>query len=218
MTMRNIPGFPVRLIDIILTVGSVIRCVDSLITLTSQPSRTGTEWKFDVGTTVTINCTLTPYANTLDWKYDSSIAATCLFLNCRQLTTSEGAFEFAFDTTNGIFLLTINPVKEEYNNKVFECHDGTTSMNFTAKVDGPDPCHDQTRCISIVGLVFALVYPTVLIVVLIICYKKTLKTKIHMRFGQMQMEIDTLKTANNTQHTKPEGQIHVNEFIAYRHV
>lgn len=101
--------------------------------LTTKNSRDGSE-SFIKCETVTFECVIQPYTDTLSWKYDKKEVAACSFATC-QPANDVKEFGFTFDTNNGIFQLKIDKVKDEYNSKLFECFDGINTKNVTAKLD-----------------------------------------------------------------------------------
>lgn len=145
--------FPFLLTATVLVLVCVI-CPTESITLESEGSLDG-QWKIQEGSVASLKCTI-PSFTSMNWKLDSSIAASCSVVSCQQTSTGNGVFTFGFDTANGIFYWNLNPVEMKYNNMKFECFDGTNSKNFTATVTKKDYT-PNTEAISITALVFALV-------------------------------------------------------------
>lgn len=101
--------------------------------LTAQNSRDGSG-TFIKCETMKFECLIQPYTNTLSWRYYTKEIAACSFDNCQYGSDLEGAV-FTFDTVNGIFHITMDKLKDEYNRKGFECFDGTNKRNVTATFD-----------------------------------------------------------------------------------
>ena len=69
----------------------------------------------------------------MTWTIDGHKVADCEYDNCKITGTD---YEFSFDTKNGIFNITMNPVLYADNGRIFKCDDGTNLSLFNAEVFG----------------------------------------------------------------------------------
>lgn len=145
--MIHTPDYLVRLSGVILILGCVICPIGSLFTLTSGKfALTSNEtaagnWSMKEGSKITLNCTIAPYTHSMSWFYNSCLVYSCLFTDhsCTNiLTCIDGdlthTLKFVEDTRNGIFLMTLDPVLKQFDDKKFTCFDGTTNLTITAEV------------------------------------------------------------------------------------
>lgn len=118
-------------------------------------------------------CLIQPYItmNALSWRYDTKEIAACSFHTCHHGNDLEGAV-FRFDTVNGIFNITIDKLKDEYNGKVFECSDGTNKQNVTATFhDNGWKSYNFAILIAVI-----IVFNIVVVIFIIFCRWKTPST------------------------------------------
>lgn len=89
-----------------------------------------------------VTCSIKPYQNTMTWTIDGKRAAECTFTACQTLIADDTHYAFSFNTRNGTFNVTINPVTFADDGKTFKCDDGSKSdmLNTTVLVI-PDTTH-----------------------------------------------------------------------------
>ncbi|XP_060591954.1 uncharacterized protein LOC132746726 [Ruditapes philippinarum] len=86
------------------------------------------------GSQVTLMCKIQPYNGTMVWKADNASMMSCTSGACQTIPPYHPNYGFSFERENGIFNITIHPVKFEENGRLFECNDGSTSQLLTTSV------------------------------------------------------------------------------------
>ncbi|XP_045163327.2 uncharacterized protein LOC123527739 [Mercenaria mercenaria] len=84
------------------------------------------------GSEVTFMCNISTYMYSMTWSIDSVIVAQCTLLECTDTELKNTMF--TFNTSTGIFTMTINPVTFATNGRVITCEDGTSSTDVTINV------------------------------------------------------------------------------------
>ncbi|XP_053383195.1 uncharacterized protein LOC123540345 [Mercenaria mercenaria] len=79
-------------------------------------------------------CKVQPYSVAMTWEIDERPAADCTFGSCKTYITNMVNYAFSFDTSKGIFNITLHPVTFSDNGRTFKCDDGSTSAYIKALV------------------------------------------------------------------------------------
>lgn len=82
------------------------------------------------------------------------------------IISSNSGFNFIFDTANGKFQWIINPVKDDYKNKRFECFNGTNTVSVIATFD-----EKGLKSYVFAKIIAVIIFFNIIIVIVILLYR-----------------------------------------------
>ncbi|XP_045163324.2 uncharacterized protein LOC123527738 [Mercenaria mercenaria] len=126
---KNVVG----LVPVLLGTLFVLACAEGSVTLTML-SDFADKGSMRCNSKVVLMCKVQPYSVAMTLEIDKKAAAECTYDSCKTFITEVGNYGFSFDTSKGIFNITLDPVTFAINGRTFKCDDGSDFAYINALV------------------------------------------------------------------------------------